>query len=355
MATTFSALETSDDGSWTDDLARQDRAIGGPPFDALLLWGAPIVALVLTFLWVTAAAAMPAGMGDRAVGVLLIGVGILTDAHLVAVVPRAYLNRDVFARHRLRLVAVPPLLVAALLLSPKLLACGVVLAIFWDVHHSAMQTFGLSRIYDAKAGNDTTALRRVDLLLNWALYVGPITMGAALIAHFRWFDRFGEVGWQVLAQVPAEISGAGAVIRLAGIAAWLAITGMAMFEYRRAARQGYRMPAHKLALLLSTGSVSMAAWAFEPPFMAFATVNIFHAVQYFALVWLKEGGRMRTLLGAHIRPGIIFGLFAIGCATFGVAYKLAVGWHILLAPFVACSLLHFWFDGFVWSVRRREV
>ena len=27
----------------------------------------------------------------------------------------------------------------------------------------------------------------------------------------------------------------------------------------------------------------------------------------------------------------------------------------LLAPFIACSLLHFWFDGFVWSVRKRQV
>jgi hypothetical protein len=304
MATTYSVLETRGTGSWTDNLARPDRAIGGPRFDALLLWGAPIVALAFTFLWVAAATAMPAAIGNRAVGVLVASVGIFTYAHLIAVAPRAYLNRDVFARHRIRLIAVPPLLIAALLLSPKLLACGVVLAIFWDVHHSAMQAFGLSRIYDAKAGNGATVLRRVDLLLNWALYVGPITMGAALIAHFRWFDRFGEVGWQALTQVPAEISGVGAIIRLAGIASWLAITGMALIEYRRAAKQGYRMPAHKLALLLSTGSVSMGVWAFAPPFMAFATVNLFHAIQYFALVWLKEGGRMRTLFGVHLRPAV---------------------------------------------------
>jgi hypothetical protein len=32
-----------------------------------------------------------------------------------------------------------------------------------------------------------------------------------------------------------------------------------------------------------------------------------------------------------------------------------MSWHVLLAPFIACSLLHFWFDGFVWSVRRSDV
>jgi hypothetical protein len=115
------------------------------------------------------------------------------------------------------------------------------------------------------------------------------------------------------------------------------------------------MPAHKAALLLSTGAVSIAAWGFMPPFMAFATVNLFHALQYFAIVWLKEGSRIGARLrlegGGRLALWIFLGL----CGAFGLAYFAAQSFQLFLAPFIACSLLHFWYDGFVWSVRRKQV
>ena len=40
-----------------------------------------------------------------------------------------------------------------------------VLATFWDVYHSALQTFGFARIYDRKLGNDPTVGRRLDFLM----------------------------------------------------------------------------------------------------------------------------------------------------------------------------------------------
>jgi hypothetical protein len=47
-----------------------------------------------------------------------------------------------------------------------------VLATFWDVYHSALQTFGFARIYDRKAGNDPMVGRRLDWHLNQLLYAG---------------------------------------------------------------------------------------------------------------------------------------------------------------------------------------
>ena len=49
--------------------------------------------------------------------------------------------------------------------------------------------------------------------------------------------------------------------------------------------------------------------------------------------------------------------FAGGCGLFGLGYLAASSGKpgLVLAPFVACSLLHFWYDGFVWSVRKRQV
>jgi len=336
-------------------LSDGSRAIGGARFDALFFWGAPLAAALFVWLWAGIALIVPAPAGQAAIALLVGAIGILTFAHLIAVVPRAYFNEEVFASNRARLTIVPVALIAALFASPVLLLLGAILTVFWDVHHSAMQTFGLARIYDMKAGNHALALRRTDLVLNWALYVGPIAAGASLLSHFAGLDSLRTIDLGALAAAPGVIESHSALIRGLAISAWLGAILGAAWIYRGEMRRGYSMPVHKAALLLSTGGVSIAAWGFAPPFMAFAIINLFHAVQYFAIVWLKEGDRIGQRL--RIAPGrrIAFPAFLALCGAFGIAYFAAESFQLFLAPFVACSLLHFWYDSFVWSVRRKQV
>ncbi len=337
-------------------LADRERSIAGPRFDAIFFWGAPLLAAFLIWAWMLGAMALPAELGRPAVGLLVYAVAVLTFAHLVAVAPRAYLNRQVFQDNRTRLVAVPILLIAALLVSPTLLVCAAVLTVFWDVHHSAMQTFGIGRIYDMKSGNGPNVLRTTDLRLNWALYVGPIAAGFSLLAHFQSFADFGRLDWGALAAMPGVIESKAVAIRTAAIAAWAGTLAWAAIDYRSAVARGYRMPAQKAALLGATGTVSVCAWGLAPPIIAFTIINLFHAVQYFALVWLKEGDRIALGLGrAGARRPVALALFLILCGGFGIAYAATSKTSLLIAPFVACSLLHFWFDSFVWSVRKKQV
>ena len=336
-------------------LGDPSRAIGGPLFDAFCFWGAPLVASLFVWLWASVALALPVAEGHAAIALLIGAVGILTFAHLIAVVPRAYFNREVFAANRRRLTIVPAVLVASLFLSPAILVLGTLLVVFWDVHHTAMQNFGLGRIYDMKAGNDAHKLRRTDLALNWALYIGPIAAGASLLSHFAGFGALRTIDLDSLAAAPGVIESHSGPIRDLAIAAWIGTILTAAILYAKEKGRGYRLPAHKAALLLSTGGVSIAAWGFAPPFMAFAIVNLFHAIQYFAIVWLKEGSRIREKL--RLAPGgrIGFAIFFALCALFGIAYFAANSFKVVLAPFIACSLLHFWYDSFVWSVRKKQV
>lgn len=340
--------------------------IGSPRFDMLFFWGAPLIALATVGFWLISAAFLPHWLGATLAGALFAGVAVLTYAHLVAVVPRAYFNREVFQSNSRRLILVPAVLFVSLLVSPTLLVCAAVVAFFWDVHHSAMQNFGLSRIYDMKAGNKPLELRSTDLRLNWALYVGPIAAGASLFSHVAEFGRFDDLHWSMLTSIPGFVQGHSLGIRLLAVAAWIVTIGWAVFDYSRASRRGYRLPAPKAALLFGTASVSIAAWGFAPPVVAFAIINLFHAVQYFALVWLKEGSRMREQTGkllsrsgdtapgaAPVAAALL--LFLALCAAFGIIYYLSAETRLLVAPFIACSLLHFWFDSFVWSVRKKQV
>jgi hypothetical protein len=147
-------------------------------------------------------------------------------------------------------------------------------------------------------------------------------------------------------------------IREIAILAWLGILGWAAWDYRAAIAQGYRLPVHKVALIGSTGLVSIAAWGLTTPLAAFAIINLFHAVQYFALVWLKEGQRMTAIGGGNAsarRRGVALAIFLLLCLGFGLAYQYGRDARWLAGAFIACSLLHFWYDSFVWSVRKKQV
>src|SRR5687768_12322766 len=210
-------------------------AIGGPRFDAIFFWGAPLIAAASVWAWVVAASALPAPAREPAVALLVYAVTVLTFAHLVAVVPRAYLNRQVYGDNRIRLTLVPLLPLAGLFLSPVVLVCGAVLTVLWDVHHSAMQTFGIGRIYDMKSGNGARTLRATDLRLNWALYVGPIAAGASLLAHVEGFANFSRIDWALLATAPGIVESHADPIRYAAIAAWAGALLWSIRDYRIAA------------------------------------------------------------------------------------------------------------------------
>lgn len=70
---------------------------------------------------------------------------------------------------------------------------------------------------------------------------------------------------------------------------------------------------------------------------------------------LKEGGRVSARLRLAGSERLALVLFCALCGAFGIAYYAAESYGMLLAPFIACSLLHFWFDSFVWSVRKKQV
>ncbi len=324
-------------------------------FDLLFFWGSPVFALLFVDLWLGAASVMPPGVDEGMVYALSLFTLILTKAHLFAVAPRAYFNREVFDQNRFRLTVVPVLLLVGLLVSPLLLVIGGVVAFFWDIHHSAMQNFGLSRIYDMKAGNGPQLLRRADLRLNWILYVGPLAAGASLMTHLHALDKLRGTSLQQLAALPGVMEGRLTLVSLIAVLAYIGILLWAAIDYRAAMKAGYRPAAHKLALIGATGLVSLLAWGFSSPLVALIAINIYHAVQYFALVWLKEGDRMAALTRRSRRMTLI--LFGTACAAAGIAYQLAYGAGValLLAPFVATSLLHFWYDSFVWSVRKKQV
>jgi hypothetical protein len=133
-----------------------------------------------------------------------------------------------------------------------------------------------------------------------------------------------------------------------------------VLAYAVLVRGGHKLSRPKVMLLLSTATISILAWGFLPPFQAFFIANFFHALQYFAIVWATEKKSIQRTFALAGRRGGAFVAFVLFCLSIGgmgfahFAFGVSgLRWGI--AFFTVVSLMHFWYDGFVWSVRRDEV
>lgn len=286
-------------------------------------------------------------------------IGTLIHGHLAAVFLRSHGNAAVFRRHRLRFLVAPVAVFAAMMVSLWAVVCVTVLVVFWDVYHSALQTFGLGRMYDVRAGNDPAIGRRLDVWLNHLLYAGPIVAGATMIFHFESFEAFDDVGAAFLASVPARMVTNHRYISWAVIAAGTLFLVYYALAYRALVKRGYKVSFPKVWLLSSTGLCSIYTWGFNPWGQAFFIMNLFHAVQYLALIYWSEGGHLRRRLRLdRLRAGKLIGavIFLGGVLAYGLWAELAPAEsRVLWSLTQTVALMHFWYDGFIWSVTRKQV
>lgn len=335
--------------------------IAGPIYDAVMFIGAPLLALALGILIAdTPLADDEIVVWGHACTATSLFIGSFIMAHLGLVVVRSHLNPRIFARHPVRFVAVPLVLLFLLWASDLALATAIVLTVWWDVVHSSLQTFGLGRIYDARRGNPPELGRRLDLGLNLLLYAGPVVAGATLLDHLAPLRAFERAGTMIFRDVPVYAEA------YRGSLAWGLTIGGAIYlavyvlGYVRLARQGYRVAPQKVALLVLTGLCSIYTWGFNSFGEAFFIMNFFHAWQYFGLVWWSERGNLRRILGlerarwgepaALLAMMLAFGAYGVWAETIDSSTQ-----RFSLGVVLVVSLMHFWYDGFIWSVRRRDV
>lgn len=112
-------------------------------------------------------------------------------------------------------------------------------------------------------------------------------------------------------------------------------------------------------LLVSTGAVSMFTWGFNTFGEAFFIMNLFHAVQYFGIVWAFEKKNLMVLFHLDQLPFAkpLTAVLFLGIAgAYGFWVEAAdTTIDALWAITLVVSIMHFWYDGFVWSVRRKQV
>lgn len=322
------------------------------PKDLLLFIATPV--LIVPLVW---AAKSRFSVEDIALFVAAFGA---TGHHLPGMM-RAYGDRALFQRFKVRFIVAPLFLfTVSFYFSSRDLEGLTVIVLLWGIWHAVMQVYGFLRIYDAKVKSfsELTSWLDMGMCIAWfgvGVLYSPGRMGVVL-------EKFYASGGPLLPP-----NGVLAFQWLWGIgtavvtAAFLTNAGLQW-------RKGIPPSPIKLVAMVS----SFAFWWF-----AMVTINniilgvaiweIFHDVQYLAIVWIFNRKRAETDSGAGTftrflfrRSGLMVGLyiglvFAYGYLTLlPEVVETETVKNALIALLVTSTLLHFYYDGFIWKVREKS-
>ena len=282
---------------------------------------------------------------------------------------RAYGDPQLFRRFWIRFLVAP-----IFLLSVSIFAfmTGVksgllTIAAIWGWWHYLMQTYGFVRIYDAKVGSLSASTRWLDwgMCLSW--FSAAVVLNDNVLYQF--LENFYEAGVgppspQIIHSLRSLVTGATAAVTV------LFIVNFAIRYWR-----GDRGSPIKVLLMISTfAAFWYSAATVTNIIVAYAFFELFHDVQYLTIVWAFNRSRVEkdkelrgftrflfqpriALIGLYLLMIFGYGLFfAAGAPNTGARYESDVPWQrLLMAGFVTSTLLHYYFDGFIWKLRETKM
>ncbi len=322
-----------------------------PAFDLPLVILTPLLTFPLLWLWRQQS-------GEAAVYALVMSFGAL--GHHLPGMLRAYGDRALFQRFRTRFLLAPLfLLVVCAGFAVAGLHAVAALALLWGIWHGWMQTYGFARIYDGKRGAADPRTARIDFLLCAVFFASAVVISP--YRSFQLLDLFARCGMPVPPAVVMQTLRGVAVAAIAVVV--LAYVGQSI----RNARAGGPASLQKHLLLAS----SCAAWWIATnhvPSLIFglALFEVFHDVQYLAIVWAfnrqraRKGGDCGIVTRWLFRGGVVSVAVYLGLVlaygAMGPLLERAGEGGLrdgLAGVLLASQLLHFYFDGFLWKVRER--
>ena len=339
----------------------------GPVADSLLIIGSPVLALILgSILFTLPNDYFNITIHSKQHDMRQVMIASFINAHLFLVYFRSHANQNIFRMYPWRFIAVPIAVFLIGATSSVALAMMAVVSVWWDVYHSSLQTFGFGRIYDSKMKNDASVGRRLDYWMNLFVYLGPVLAGVHFVDHLNLSrDHMGAFAVEkgvlnelFLQRTPDYLQQHQSTTAIIVLAVGVPFLLYYIFAYYQFQQQGYRVSWQKVWLLVITSCVSIYCWGFCRFIDAFWVMNFFHALQYFAIVSYSEKKNLTQLFQLN---RFTFGtqMAVIWVVSFCMLYGLwsaqfvSDDWSLSLI--VTTSLMHFWYDGFIWSVKKKQV
>ncbi len=295
-------------------------------------------------------------VGVEAATISLIVTAFFATGHHLPGMIRAYGDRDLFQRFKLRFILAPPLVFLGYFpLYTYHFGLYRLIILVWATWHGFMQLYGFVRIYDAKVGSTSRATANWDWLVCLFGFVTPRLLRPEQVSNT--LDHWYSAGGPLIP--PALLS----TVRWVALSAFVVVLIGFSVNYVVQSFRGPKPNPLKLVMLVS----GIGTWWFAMCFvdeliLGVALFDICHDVQYLAIVWLyncrrvSSNSQMNAFMRYMFRRGMV--LLYLGLIT---AYG-AIG---LVAPLVAdgtvsrlfygvlftSTILHYYYDGFIWKVR----
>jgi tetratricopeptide (TPR) repeat protein len=275
---------------------------------------------------------------------------------------RAYADRELFERFKFRFLLAPLFLLTICVLFElwKLRGLQVVL-LLWGVWHGLAQVYGFARIYDAKVSSISPLTARLDWCMCVAWFGAGMLYSPGRMALL--LETFYRSGGPLLPAMSVRLF--QIIWGLATLVITLAFLSNLLQQWRR----GQAVSLAKLCMMtISFGFWWYAMVGISNVVVGIALFEVFHDVQYLAIVWSYNRKRVDRgrYVGAFMgflfrRSGMMIGLYVGMVFTYGYVKLLAdridreIAQQVLFGFITASTFLHFYFDGFIWKVRERSV
>ncbi len=323
------------------------------PFDLSFIFGVALLALVSGLAAVANPALFPT--------ILILDLWLLGYHHVVSTFTRLAFDKESFLEHRF-LVVVLPLVVLAAAFSAVLVVGSWVLSttyLYWQWFHYTRQSYGIERVYRAKAGGDVPG---DDRLTKWALYLVPLW--GILYRSYQSPEAFLGLPLRTL-PVPRWVMLTVGAAALTTLLLWLGQTALGVVRRGRLDAHSLYLASHMVIFVV--GYVLIAEIDY-----GWLVLNVWHNAQYILFVWVynnnlfREGvvpGQRFLSSLSQTRNWPFYFLTCLMISTlwyFGLDRILAVlqsrsTLPLILVAYQTINFHHYVVDGLIWKVRRKKL
>jgi hypothetical protein len=293
--------------------------------------------------------------GSDSLKALFAFVMFISFLHQPLTFPLVYASPWRLATHKRLFLWFPLLALAVIAVSTQIsLMLVAVVGGIWNAEHILMQRYGITRMYGRMARDDQGQLERW-MLVTWFLI--PLLWTAARGELRHVLDRLSSASVDATAaRVLARMTTEAAVALAVMVVAAGYLTTRWFVRERRAAPA---WNSGKWLYLVSTAG--LFGLAVVDPIAAVVGFVASHSIEYFAVVnrsvaaeQRHPGPLSRIVRQRHGRLTFFatYGLMTTG--VFVALYRLAPA-TVLLLSILTIGAVHFFYDAFIWKLRRPEV
>ena len=290
----------------------------------------------------------------------LLNAWLLGYHHVISTFTRLAFDRDSFNEHRF-LITWLPLIVLTVVFAACALFGGWILTtiyLYWQWWHYTRQSYGISRIYQRKAGLNN------DLLGKLIIYALPVW--GILHRSFQSPQQFLYTDVKVL-PVPVWLVSAAGFVAAVAIVWWLAQTLKSLV-------QGTLPIAHTLYIASHLTIFGLGYIVIEDINHGWLVLTVWHNCQYILTVWMFNNNRFKNTVDSKHRflsfisqRNKVATYFAVCLGISTVLYyalQTSVNWIMLATAtslplfaivFQAINFHHYLVDAVIWKVRRKPV